>query len=60
MSSKSEEKAYKFHRKIKTLFDPKGLINPGVIINDDKEIHNKNFKPSHHAKESPCIEKLNA
>lgn len=37
------EKAYTFHRKIKALFDPKGLINPGVIINNDKEIHSKNL-----------------
>lgn len=52
------EKAYKFHRKIKALFDPKGLINPGVIINDDKEIHSKNFKPSHQIEDylEACME----
>ena len=27
--------------KIKSLFDPKGLLNPIVIINDDKEAHLK-------------------
>ncbi|WP_104713361.1 FAD-binding and (Fe-S)-binding domain-containing protein [Helicobacter cetorum] len=38
------EKAYKIHRKIKELFDPKGILNPDVIITDDKEIHTKNLK----------------
>jgi len=31
--------------RIKRLFDPEGLINPGVILNADREIHLKNFKP---------------
>ncbi len=31
--------------RIKRLFDPDGLINPGVILNADREIHLKNFKP---------------
>jgi len=31
-------------KKIKDLFDPKALLNPGVIINDDKEAHLKNLK----------------
>ncbi len=40
------------------LFDPKNLINPGVIINEDKEIHNKNFKPSHEIEDflEACME----
>ena len=29
---------------IKALLDPQGLLNPGVILNDDPEIHIKNFK----------------
>ena len=33
--------AYIMMKKIKSLFDPKGLLNPGVIINDDKEAHLK-------------------
>jgi len=36
--------AYKIMREIKELFDPKNLLNPGVIINNDKQIHLKNFK----------------
>jgi D-lactate dehydrogenase len=37
--------AYRLMRRIKDLFDPEGLLNPGVILNDDKEIHLKNIKP---------------
>ena len=36
--------AYEIMKEIKQLFDPKELLNPGVIINDDPEIHIKNFK----------------
>jgi len=39
------EQAYSLMKRIKTLFDPKGILNPGVILNDDKEIHLKNLKP---------------
>ncbi len=31
--------------RIKGLFDPEGLLNPGVILNSDRDIHLKNFKP---------------
>lgn len=31
-------------RDIKRLFDPKGILNPGVIINDDPQVHLKNLK----------------
>ena len=31
--------------RIKRLFDPQGLLNPGVILNEDPNIHLKNFKP---------------
>ncbi len=31
--------------RIKRLFDPQGLFNPGVILNEDRNIHLKNFKP---------------
>ncbi len=32
-------------RRIKALFDPQGLLNPGVILNDDPQSHLKNLKP---------------
>lgn len=32
-------------RRIKALFDPAGLLNPGVILSDDPEAHLKNLKP---------------
>ncbi len=32
-------------RRIKALFDPKGLLNPGVILTEDPESHLKNLKP---------------
>ena len=32
-------------REIKRLFDPEGLLNPGVILNDDPNAHLKNLKP---------------
>ena len=45
-------------KKIKSLFDPKGLLNPGVIINDDKEAHLKNLKtlPATNEIVDKCIE----
>ena len=32
-------------RRIKALFDPSGLLNPGVILTDDPASHLKNLKP---------------
>jgi len=32
-------------RRIKALFDPFGLLNPGVILNDDPQSHLKDLKP---------------
>lgn len=37
--------AYALMREIKDLFDPLGLLNPGVILNDDPNVHVKNLKP---------------
>lgn len=37
--------AYQLMREIKALFDPQGLLNPGVILNDDPRVHLKNLKP---------------
>lgn len=57
--------AYECMVELKSVFDPKGLLNPGVIFNDDPKCHIKNFKPLPHLpirKEHPayrvnkCIE----
>jgi D-lactate dehydrogenase len=36
--------AYMLMKEIKNIFDPRGLLNPGVIINSDPKAHLKNFK----------------
>ncbi len=45
-------------REIKRLFDPAGLLNPGVILNDDAQAHLKHLKPLPAAHElvDKCIE----
>ena len=50
--------AYTLMKEIKDLFDPEGLLNPGVIINDDAEAHIKNLKPlpATHEVVDKCIE----
>ena len=57
--------AYQAMKAVKELFDPKNLLNPGVIFNDDPQCHIKNFKPlplipldadSPAAKVNRCIE----
>lgn len=37
--------AYGFMRQLKQLLDPHGILNPGVLINDDPQVHLKNLKP---------------
>jgi len=37
--------AYKLMKEIKQIFDPLDILNPGVILNPDQEIHLKNLKP---------------
>ncbi|MBO9590516.1 FAD-binding and (Fe-S)-binding domain-containing protein [Devosia sp.] len=37
-------KAYAIMHRIKALFDPERLLNPGVLLNDDAKIHVKNLK----------------
>lgn len=39
------EAAYKIMLRIKDIFDPNKVINPGVIINKNPEIHLENLKP---------------
>jgi len=50
--------AFDLMRRIKHLFDPSELLNPGVILNDDKEVHLKNLKPLPACEEivDKCIE----
>ena len=45
-------------RRIKQIFDPENLLNPGVILNDDKDAHLKNLKPMPPAEDivDRCIE----
>ncbi|MCP3670402.1 MAG: 4Fe-4S dicluster domain-containing protein, partial [Gammaproteobacteria bacterium] len=37
--------AYRLMQQIKQLFDPHNLLNPGVILNTDPQIHVQNLKP---------------
>ena len=37
--------AFEVMKAVKQLFDPKNILNPGVIFNDDPKCHIKNFKP---------------
>ena len=39
------EQAYGLMREIKRLFDPDNLLNPGVVLNDDPDVHTRNLKP---------------
>jgi len=50
--------AYLMMKKIKNLFDPLGILNPGVIINDDAQAHVNNLKPlpATNALVDKCIE----
>ena len=37
--------AYELMKKIKQLFDPKNILNPGVILNENAQSHVMNLKP---------------
>lgn len=52
------KEAFELMRKIKEIFDPKFLLNPGVIINSDPQSHLKNLKPlpAAYEKVDKCIE----
>jgi D-lactate dehydrogenase len=39
------ERAYKLMQRTKALLDPDGLLNPGVLLDDDPRLHLKNLKP---------------
>lgn len=40
------DKIYDFMVRTKKAFDPKGILNPGVLINSDSEVYIKNLKPT--------------
>ncbi|HYC86392.1 MAG TPA: FAD-binding and (Fe-S)-binding domain-containing protein [Chryseosolibacter sp.] len=50
--------AYRIINRIKKAVDPEGLLNPGVIVNDDANAHLKNLKalPSVEEEVDRCIE----
>eukprot|EP00798_Chlamydomonas_sp_ICE-L_P010102 gene10102-8001_t len=51
-------KAYDLMWKLKGMFDPEFVLNPGVVLNRDPDVHIKNLKPSPAASEivNRCIE----
>ena len=40
------DEIFSIMKQIKKIFDPLGILNPGVLINDDSNIHLKNLKPT--------------
>jgi D-lactate dehydrogenase len=40
------ERAYALMHRVKALFDPDRILNPGVILNDDPRVHLKDLKPT--------------
>jgi len=47
--------AYEVMQRIKNVIDPKSILNPGVILNKDKNVHINNLKEMPHA--DPIIDK---
>ena len=50
--------AYALMQRVKALFDPKGILNPGVILNTDPLAHISNLKPCPSTKQivDKCME----
>ncbi|WP_300164172.1 FAD-binding and (Fe-S)-binding domain-containing protein [Solidesulfovibrio sp.] len=50
--------AYAYMKRLKRAFDPDNLLNPGVILTDDPQVHLKNLKPLPRVNPlvDPCIE----
>ena len=51
-------RAYGIMRRVKALLDPKGILNPGVVLNDNPRVYLENLKPLPRAHEivDRCIE----
>lgn len=51
-------RAYQLMRDIKQLLDPQRILNPGVLLSDDPELHIRNLKPmpEAHPVVDKCIE----
>lgn len=49
---------YNIMKRVKTLLDPEGILNPGVLINTDPHCHTKNLKNpmASHALIDNCVE----
>ncbi|QYH37025.1 FAD-binding and (Fe-S)-binding domain-containing protein [Salinibacterium sp. M195] len=52
------DELYGVMREVKALFDPTGMLNPGVIITDDPAVHLKNIKttPTIEEEVDRCVE----
>ncbi len=52
------DELYDVMREVKRLFDPMGLLNPGVVITDDPSAHLRNLKitPTVEAEVDRCVE----
>ncbi len=52
------DELYEVMKEIKHIFDPDNIVNPGVLINDDPQLHLKSFKPMPQAHDliDDCIE----
>jgi D-lactate dehydrogenase len=52
------DEAYSLMQRVKALLDPDRILNPGVILNDDPEVHLKHLKvlPAISPKADKCIE----
>ncbi len=52
------QQAYNLMKEVKALFDPKGILNPGVILNSDRQAHIRNLKPCPSVRETvdKCME----
>jgi len=50
--------AYGIMKRLKRLLDPKGILNPGVVLNDDPHVYLENLKPLPRAADvvDRCIE----